>query len=35
MTPGPVADHYGTLLAEHYTWMFGASFDERVAEQRA
>ncbi len=35
MTADPVAEHYETLLAQHYTWMFGASFDEKVAEQRA
>lgn len=29
-----VNEHYDTLLAEHYTWMFG-SFEARVAEQRA
>ncbi|MFS8184658.1 class I SAM-dependent methyltransferase [Pseudovibrio denitrificans] len=28
-------DHYETLLAEHYTWMFRMPFDEKVAEQRA
>ena len=30
-----VARHYEELLAEHYTWMFGVTFDEKVAEQRA
>ena len=30
-----VADHYERLLARHYTWMFGASFAEKVAEQKA
>ena len=30
-----VADHYENLLAEHYTWMFGADFDSLVVEQRA
>jgi SAM-dependent methyltransferase len=35
MAPNPVANHYETLLAEHYTWMFGASFDQKVSEQRA
>lgn len=35
MTPNPVAAHYETLLAEHYTWMFGVSFDQKVSEQRA
>jgi SAM-dependent methyltransferase len=29
-----VERHYETLLAEHYTWMFGVSFDEKAAEQR-
>jgi SAM-dependent methyltransferase len=29
-----VADHYQQLLAEHYTWMFGVSFEEKVKEQR-
>jgi SAM-dependent methyltransferase len=27
-------DHYETLLAKHYTWMFGMPFDRKVAEQR-
>jgi len=27
--------HYAQLLAQHYTWMFGVSFDEKVAEQKA
>lgn len=27
--------HYRNLLAPHYSWMFGISFDEKVAEQRA
>lgn len=26
-------EHYEQLLAKHYTWMFGTSFDEKVAEQ--
>jgi trans-aconitate methyltransferase len=30
-----VDEHYKQLLAGHYTWMFGASFDERVEEQRS
>lgn len=30
-----VTDHYDHLLARHYTWMFGASFAEKVAEQKA
>jgi SAM-dependent methyltransferase len=28
-------EHYRNLLAAHYSWMFGVSFDEKVAEQRA
>ncbi len=28
-------EHYRNLLAAHYSWMFGLSFDEKVAEQRA
>src|SRR5581483_1514298 len=28
------ADHYETLLAEHYTWMFGGAPLEKAAEQR-
>jgi SAM-dependent methyltransferase len=31
----PVYAHYANLLARHYSWMFGLSFDEKVAEQRA
>lgn len=27
-------DHYENLLAAHYSWMFGASFADKVAEQR-
>ncbi len=27
-------DHYETLLAEHYSWMFGVPFALKVAEQR-
>lgn len=30
-----VEEHYQQLLAEHYTWMFGSSFDEKVQEQKA
>ena len=30
-----VARHYENLLAEHYTWMFGVKFDDKVAEQRS
>lgn len=29
-----VQDHYSSLLAQHYTWMFGTTFEEKVAEQR-
>jgi SAM-dependent methyltransferase len=29
-----VVAHYEGLLAQHYTWMLGADFDELVAEQR-
>ncbi|MGD0367049.1 MAG: hypothetical protein ABSA94_06315 [Acidobacteriaceae bacterium] len=29
------ATHYANLLARHYSWMFGLSFDEKVTEQRA
>jgi SAM-dependent methyltransferase len=28
------ADHYRNLLAHHYSWMFGLSFEEKVSEQR-
>src|SRR5271163_4936263 len=30
-----VNEHYERLLSKHYTWMFGASFDERVQEQQS
>jgi SAM-dependent methyltransferase len=30
-----VRQHYEGLLAKHYTWMFGTSFEAKVAEQRA
>jgi trans-aconitate methyltransferase len=30
-----VNEHYEQLLSQHYTWMFGASFEERVNEQKA
>ena len=30
-----VATHYEQLLAEHYVWMFGVSFEQKVAEQKA
>jgi SAM-dependent methyltransferase len=29
-----VQEHYRNLLAKHYTWMMGASFEEKVAEQK-
>lgn len=32
---GDQASHYETLLARHYTWMFGVPFADKVAEQRA
>lgn len=28
-------EHYEQLLARHYTWMFGISFEDKVAEQAA
>ncbi len=30
-----VVDHYETLLARHYTWMFGLPFERKAAEQRS
>jgi SAM-dependent methyltransferase len=30
-----VAKHYQQLLAEHYVWMFGIPFEQKVAEQKA
>lgn len=30
-----VAKHYDELLAEHYVWMFGIPFAQKVAEQKA
>jgi len=30
-----VTEHYQQLLAKHYTWMFGASFNEKVMEQES
>jgi ubiquinone/menaquinone biosynthesis C-methylase UbiE len=27
-------EHYDALLAEHYDWMFGATFESKVAEQK-
>ncbi len=29
-----VSEHYERLLSKHYTWMFGSSFEEKVAEQK-
>ncbi len=30
-----VAKHYDQLLGEHYIWMFGIPFEQKVAEQKA
>jgi SAM-dependent methyltransferase len=30
-----VSDHYRQLLSEHYVWMFGVPFEDKVAEQKA
>jgi len=30
-----VAKHYDELLAEHYVWMFGIPFEQKIAEQKA
>ena len=30
-----IATHYEQLLAEQYVWMFGVSFEQKVAEQKA
>ena len=30
-----IREHYESLLAEHYTWMLGMAFRDKVAEQRA
>ena len=30
-----VSEHYERLLAKHYTWMFGISFEEKVDEQKS
>ena len=30
-----VTKHYEQLLAEHYIWMFGVPFEQKVAEQKA
>lgn len=32
---GSVSQHYDSLLAEYYDWMFGVSFEATAAEQRA
>ena len=32
--PDVVSAHYANLLARHYSWMFGLSFEEKVTEQR-
>jgi SAM-dependent methyltransferase len=29
-----VNEHYECLLSQHYTWMFGTSFEERVKDQK-
>jgi SAM-dependent methyltransferase len=33
--PASAQEHYENLLAEHYEWMFGVSFEAKVAEQKA
>jgi SAM-dependent methyltransferase len=30
-----VNEHYERLLSQHYTWMFGVSFEDRVTEQKS
>ena len=30
-----VNEHYERLLSQHYTWMFGVSFEDRVSEQKS
>jgi SAM-dependent methyltransferase len=30
-----VNEHYECLLSQHYTWMFGTSFEERVKDQKS
>lgn len=30
-----IAKHYEELLAEHYVWMFGIPFEQKIAEQKA
>jgi hypothetical protein len=32
--PSTVQEHYDTLLAEHYDWMFGVPLESKVAERR-
>jgi SAM-dependent methyltransferase len=32
--PNHIKDHYDQFLADHYEWMFGASFESKVEEQR-
>jgi SAM-dependent methyltransferase len=32
--PSTVQEHYDTLLAEHYDWMFGVPVESKVAEQK-
>jgi SAM-dependent methyltransferase len=32
---GKVEDHYSSVLAKHYTWMFGTPFETKIAEQKA
>jgi SAM-dependent methyltransferase len=32
---GEVEDHYKNLLAKHYSWMFGASFQTKISEQKS
>jgi SAM-dependent methyltransferase len=34
-TPVSAQEHYENLLADHYEWMFGLSFEAKVAEQKA
>ena len=34
MAQDEVTQHYESLLAANYTWMFGVPFDAKVAEQR-
>jgi SAM-dependent methyltransferase len=30
-----VNEHYERLLSQHYTWMFGVSYEDRVSEQKS